>query len=190
MGKIFKTGRKMMVAATKGVIMVLLIIAQNGFRDEEYFKPKQILESAGYKVVTASAQAGLARGKLGGTTQADISIKDVKVEEYAGIIFIGGPGAADYFVDKTALDLAKEAYEKDKVVGAICIAPGILARAGILKGKKATVYPSELDTLKNKGAHYINRPVVVDGKIITANGPDAAESFGKEIVKLLGAAKK
>ncbi|MCM8777970.1 MAG: DJ-1/PfpI family protein [Candidatus Omnitrophica bacterium] len=179
----------MVLAAIKGVLMVLLIIAQNGFRDEEYFKPKQILETAGYKVITASAQAGLARGKLGGTTQADISLKDVKVDEYEAIIFIGGPGAADYFIDKTALNLAKEAYQKDKVVGAICIAPGILARAGILKGKKATVYPSELDTLKNAGAVCVNRSVVIDGKIITANGPDAAESFGKEIVKLLGGAK-
>jgi len=180
----------MVLAATKGVIMILLIVAQNGFRDEEYFKPKQILEEAGYKVVTASFQAGIARGKLGGTTQADIALKDVKVDDYAGIVFVGGPGAADYFADKVALNIAKEAYEKDKVVGAICIAPGILARAGILKGKKATVYPSELDTLKVKGANYINRPVVVDGKIVTANGPDAAESFGKELVKLLGGVKK
>lgn len=171
---------------TKGVIMVLLIIAQNGFRDEEYFKPKAILEESGYKVVTASQQKGIARGKLGGITQAEIGLADVKVDEYAGVIFIGGPGAADYFVDKTALSLAKKAYEKDKVVGAICIAPGILARAGILKGKKATVYPSELETLNKEGAIYINKPVVSDGKIITANGPDAAESFGREIVKLLG----
>lgn len=180
----------MALALTKGVVMVLLIIAQNGFRDEEYFKPKQILEEAGYKVVTASKQKGIARGKLGGTTQADIGLSDVNVDEYGAVVFVGGPGAADYFTDKTALSLAKEAYEKNKVVGAICIAPGILARAGILKGKKATVYPSELETLKDSGAICINRSVVVDGKIVTADGPDAAEAFGKEIVKLLGGTKK
>lgn len=180
----------MVLAATKGVIMVLLVIAQNGFRDEEYFKPKEVLEKAGYKVVTASQQKGIARGKLGSTTQAEIGLSDVNVDDYAAVVFVGGPGAADYFVDKRALNLAKEAYQKGKVVGAICIAPGILARADILKGKKATVYPSEEDTLKNKGAILVNKPVVSDGNIVTANGPDAAESFGKEIVKLLGGVKK
>ncbi|MDD3726452.1 MAG: DJ-1/PfpI family protein [Candidatus Ratteibacteria bacterium] len=170
--------------------MVLLIIAQNGFRDEEYFKPKAIIEDAGYKVVTASQQAGIAKGKLGGVAHADIGLADVKVDDYEGIIFIGGPGAADYFIDKRALNLAKDAYEKGKVVGAICIAPGILARAGVLRNKRATVYPSELDTLKNEGAICVNKPVVVDGRIVTANGPEAAENFGKEIVKLLGNTKK
>ncbi|MCX8082471.1 MAG: DJ-1/PfpI family protein [bacterium] len=174
----------------KGVVMVLLIIAQNGFRDEEYFKPKQVLESAGYKVVTASMQKGTARGKLGSTVHVDIGLAEVNVNDYAGVVFVGGPGSADYFTDKTALQLAKDAYEKGKVVGAICIAPGILARAGVLKGKKATVYPSELESLKSAGAICVDKPVVSDGKIVTANGPDAAEEFGKEIVKLLGGSKK
>lgn len=175
----------------KGVMtMVLLVVAQNGFRDEEYFKPKAVLESVGYSVVTGSVKAGIARGKLGGTAKVDVALSDVKVADYAGVVFVGGPGSADYFTDKTTLNLAREAYQKEKIVGAICIAPGILARAGILKGKKATVFPSEAETLKKEGAHYLNLPVVVDGKIITADGPDAAEEFGKELVKALGNPKK
>lgn len=188
MGKILLRKRREMII--KEVIMVLLIIAQNEFRDEEYFKPKTVLENAGYKVVTASKKAGIAKGKLGGTAQAEIGLSDVRVDDYEGVVFIGGAGAADYFTDERALNLAKEAYQKGKVVGAICIAPGILARAGILKEKEATVYPSELETLKKQGAVCINQPVVVDGKIVTANGPDAAEKFGEEIVKLLGGTQK
>ncbi|MFH2069402.1 MAG: DJ-1/PfpI family protein [Candidatus Omnitrophota bacterium] len=126
---------------------VFLIVAQNGFRDEEYFKPKAVLEEAGYQVKT---------------------------------------GSTDYFTDKTALKLAAGAYQKNKVVGAICIAPGILARSGILKGKRATVFPGEIETLKREGAVYVALPVVVDGRIVMADGPEAAEEFGKTLVKIPG----
>ena len=165
---------------------VLLIVAQNGFRDEEYFKPKAILEEAGYQVKTGSVKAGTARGKLGGIAKVDVSLSKVKVDDYEAVIFVGGSGSADYFIDKTALKLTADAYQKGKVVGAICIAPGILARSGILKGRKATVFPSEIETLKREGADYTALPVVVDGKIVTANGPEAAEEFGKALVKTLG----
>ncbi len=175
-----------MIILTKGVMaMVLFVVAQNGFRDEEYLKPKAILEKAGYKVVTGSKNLGVAQGRFGTTAKVDVAISQVEVDDYAGIVFIGGPGAADYFGDPVALNLARKAYQKGKVVGAICIAPGILARAGILSGKKATVFPSELDVLKKRGALCQNVPVVVDGKIVTANGPDAADEFGKALVKCL-----
>ncbi len=181
----------MTLALAKGVMtMVLMVVAQNGFRDEEYFKPKAILESAGFSVTTASVKAGIARGKLGGTAKVDAALSDIKADDYAGVVFVGGPGAADYFADRTALNLARDAYQKGKVVGAICIAPSILARAGILKGKKATVFSSEKETLKKEGANYLNLPVVVDGRIVTANGPEAAEEFGKELVKVLGSPGK
>jgi protease I len=164
---------------------VLLIVAQHGFRDEEYFQPKTILEDAGYQVKTGSVKVGTARGKLGGTAKVDAALSEVKIDDYAAVVFVGGPGSADYFTDKTALKLATDAYQKGKVVGAICIAPGILARAGILKGKKATVFPSEAETLRRESADYSALPVVVDGKIVTANGPEAAEEFGKALVKIL-----
>jgi len=57
-------------------MMVLLVVAQNGFRDEEYFKPKTILEDAGYRVKTGSVKVGTARGKLGGTAKIDVALSD------------------------------------------------------------------------------------------------------------------
>lgn len=165
--------------------MVLFIIAQKGFRDEEYFQPKKILEDAGYTVVTASAQSGPAQGKLGGAAVADIAIRDAVAIDYMAIAYIGGPGSADYFNDKAALVLAKEAYSEGRVVAAICIAPVILANAGILKGKKATVFPSEKDALTGAGADYSDVPVAVDGNVITASGPHAAQDFGEKILAAL-----
>lgn len=75
--------------------------------------------------------------------------------------------------------------EQDKVLGAICIAPVILANAKVLEGKNATVFPDGADVLKQNGANYIDVNVIVDGKIITGNGPEAAEDFGRALVKLL-----
>ena len=101
------------------------------------------------------------------------------------LIFVGGAGAEQYFEDRTAINLAKEAAEKNKIYGAICIAPVILANAGLLNHKKATVFQSEILQIKKRGAHYTNENVVVDGHLVTANGPEAATEFGEAILKLL-----
>ncbi|MEM2638356.1 MAG: DJ-1/PfpI family protein, partial [Candidatus Hadarchaeales archaeon] len=91
-----------------------------------------------------------------------------------------------YFSNKHALSIAKEAFSAGKVVGAICIAPVILANAGILKGRRATVWDGDfVKMLEAGGAKYTGKNVEVDGKIVTANGPHAAREFGKKIAELL-----
>lgn len=165
---------------------VALVIAESMFRDEEYQQPKEILEGAGVKVLTASTTLGKATGKLGLVAQPEVLVKDLKQHELDALIFVGGGGSSQYFNDRTAHDLARHFFNQGKVVGAICIAPVILANAGLLKGKKATVYPDGADQLKAGGAVYTGSAVEVDGKIITGNGPEAAEKYGKELVKLLG----
>ena len=71
------------------------------------------------------------------------------------------------------------------LLAAICIAPSILANAGLLEGKKVTSYSSEASNIKSKGANYTSRPVEQDGKIITADGPGSAKAFGKAIAEAL-----
>ena len=166
----------------------LMIIAQEGYRDEEYKKPKQILELADFEIVTAAKQNGICTGKLGGKTQATLALKDVDVSKYDTIIFIGGPGAENYQHDTEAHRIAQETVELGKLLAAICIAPTILAFAGVLEGKKATVWngdgqPEKI--LKQQGATFTGENVTVDGKLVTANGPGSAEAFGKMIVEML-----
>ncbi len=163
----------------------LFIIAPKNFKEEELFEPKEILEKAGIKTVIASRNAGTVLGAGGETAKASISLEDVAIKNYAAIIFIGGPGASAYFDDAKARQIAKEAVEKGKILGAICIAPSILANAGLLKGKKATASSGQAENLHEKGAKYICKDIIVDGKIITSNGPDAAKQFGKAIVKAI-----
>lgn len=169
---------------------VAMIIAFRNFRDAEYFLPKEILEGAGAEVVPVSTKKGLAIGADGGEVNVIVSLSEVNPENFDAIVFVGGPGALDYLDNQTSYNLAKESIEKGRILAAICISPLILANAGVLKEKKATVWASPLDRnpiriLKNGGAIYQDASVVVDGKIVTANGPEAAEEFGKKLVELL-----
>lgn len=163
----------------------ILIIAEKNFRDEEYQVPKNILEKAHIKVITVSTTLNEVTGKLGLKVIPDQLLSKTYLDQHDALIFIGGGGAEQYFHDIYAHELARDAKNKGKVLGAICIAPVILANAGILKNKHATVFPSEYKTIELAGAISSNESVVVDGKIITANGPDAAKEFGEQIVKLL-----
>jgi protease I len=165
---------------------VLMIIAHRNFRDEELLHTKSELESAGIKVTVASTSLSIAVGMFGAKTTPNILISNVNVEDFDAILFVGGSGAETYFNDPIAHNIAKEAYQKNKVVGAICIAPGILANSGILNGKKATVWNGKyVSILRNGGAIYTGESVTVDGNIITANGPAVASKFGKTIVNVL-----
>jgi protease I len=167
---------------------VLFVLAPKDFRDEEYLKPKEILEQAGVQIEVASRGVGEASGVFGAKAKVDKDLSQVSAEDYDGVIFIGGPGSSVYFNDESAFQLAKTAYEKGKIVGAICIAPSILANAGILSGKKATAFSSEEGNLKAKGAIFTGDEVTLDGWIITASGPQAAGEFAQEIKKALGLA--
>ncbi|MGQ9788540.1 MAG: DJ-1/PfpI family protein [Candidatus Hadarchaeaceae archaeon] len=165
---------------------VLLIIAPENYRDEELFHTREELERAGVAITVASSKKGELQGMLGAKVTPDIVLDQVRVVDYDGIVFVGGSGSAVYFKDNKALLIAAEAFKKGKVVGAICIAPVILANAGVLKYKKATVFPGDyVQKITDGGAIYQEKPVVVDGKVVTANGPSSAREFGRAIAKLL-----
>ncbi|MEK6845127.1 MAG: DJ-1/PfpI family protein [Nanoarchaeota archaeon] len=166
----------------------VFIIAQVGYQDLEYNIPKKILENAGIETVTASKRGGTCSGKLGGMVKDTLALADVKAELYDAVIFIGGPGAVNYQQDAEAHKIAQEAKNSHKLLAAICIAPTILAYAGVLERRKATVWNEDGQqerVLTSHGVRYVNESVVVDGKIITANGPAAAEKFGKKILEML-----
>lgn len=170
------------MAQTKNILM---IIASQNFRDEELLKPKQIFEKQGFKVTIASSSLNTATGMLGAKVKPEITIENVNVKNYDAVVFVGGVGATEYFQNPLALKIVRDTVKQDKILAAICIAPRILAEAGVLKGKKATVWKSEANALKSKQAIYTAEDVTVDGKIVTASGPHAAEAFGNAIVKLL-----
>lgn len=167
-----------------------MVVAAEGFRDSEYFIPKEILENNGAEIKNVSNKKGVARGADGGEIKTDLLIQDVNLADFDAVIFIGGPGALKHLDNEFSYKLARAAIERGKILGAICISPSILAKAGVLKDKRATVWTSALDKspvkiLTENGAIYKNKNVVVEGKIITADGPSSAKEFGEKILSML-----
>ncbi|OHA76274.1 MAG: hypothetical protein A3H01_00365 [Candidatus Wildermuthbacteria bacterium RIFCSPLOWO2_12_FULL_40_9] len=167
-----------------------IIIAFRDFQDIEYFTPKEILEVNNIEMRTVSTNTGIAIGAYGGEAEVDIILEDLKVKDFDAIIFIGGGGCLRYLDNENAYKIVRETVSEKKVLASICISPVILAKSGVLKGKKAVVWSSPLDkspikALKEAGAVYLKENVVVDGNIITASGPSAAEEFGNKIVEML-----
>lgn len=165
--------------------MVLMVIASDQFRDEEYQKPRAILEKEGARVTVASSSLKESTGMLGLKVKPDILLKDARMEEYAAVVFVGGMGATEYWDNPDAHRLAKSAYDAGKPTTAICLAPMTLANAGLLKGKKATIWNEVAGDFKTKGVVYTGSAVEKDGKLITGSGPAAAEEFGKALVEAL-----
>jgi protease I len=165
----------------------LLIIAPQGFQDIELNGTRKGLQEANFEVVLASTEAGECTGKFGAKEQAALALRDVKVEDYDRIAYIGGPGAHKLPDDPDAVRIARETVAAKKPLGAICIAPLVLGRAGVLQGIEATVWNEDGlqgPILENDGAIYTGEPIVVDGLIVTGEGPQVAEEFGKTFAAL------
>ena len=181
-GKEEKEARKTELPKAKRAV---LITARENFRDEELFETRRVLDAAGVETVIASTKIGPIRGMLGNIAEATILVNQVRVDDYDAIIFVGGLGAAEYFDNPVALNIAREAAHKRKVLAAICIAPTILANAGVLNGVRATSFLSERERLQQAGAIYTGVPVERAGLIITGSGPMAAVLFGQAIADAL-----
>ena len=164
---------------------ILMVIASSQFRDEEYQKPRAALEKGGVKVTVASSSLNEATGMLGLKVTPDVLLKDVEVEEYDGVVFVGGMGATEYWDNPAAHALARLAHASGKLTSAICLGPMTLANAGLLKGKRATIWKDAVADFKAKGVVYTGKPVERDGKLITGSGPEAAEEFGKALLEAL-----
>jgi protease I len=164
---------------------VVMVISHEGFRDEELLEPKGVLEKNNIKVKIASTALSQAQGKLGALINPDILFKNINLVDFDALVFIGGPGSLKYWDDPIAHKLLKDAISSGKIVAGICSAVVTLAKSGILRGKRATVFPGDSRELIDNGVNYTAAPIEKDGNIITAVGPQAAKAFGEEIIKAL-----
>lgn len=165
----------------------LLIVAKSDFEQKEYSKTRAELEDAGVVCTVASTKEGTLKGNKGKRISSDILLADVNVADYDAVVIIGGNGIKKEWKNKDAHRIVQEAVQQGKILGAICAGPGILAYADVLNGKRATAHPKSgaKSPMKSHGCEYTGKKVEVDGKLITANGPDAAKAYGKAIVEAL-----
>lgn len=164
-----------------------MIIASKDFRDEEYFVTKEVLKKGGIHIKTASDKSK-AIGRFGGEVNPDYLINDINVDDFDAIIIPGGSGATELLDNELIYSIVQKAMAKNKLIAAICIAPTILAKAGILKGKKATVWSAPLDKsginiLRENEAIYTEKAVVVDKNIVTGENAEFSQEFGEAILE-------
>ena len=166
---------------------ILMVIAPKNFRDDELSIPKKFFESKKLQVDVATTTKDKVVGMLGTVLKPDLLIKDVILDEYTVVVFVGGIGVDDQrlYDNPEYTQLAKKSFLKAKVVSAICVAPKILAGAGLLKSKKVACFSSAMPYVKEKGGIVQNQDVVQDGMIITASGPQAAQKFAETIYAMI-----
>lgn len=165
-----------------------LVLMAEGFEEIELSSIVDILRRGEVTVTIAGLQDKIITGSRGIKIQPDAPLDSIK-ELYDIVILPGGsPGFINLGNDKRVIDLVKKYFTEGKLVAAICGAPAVLVKAGILAEKKATIYKGMENELKN--AKYIDQPVVEDGTIITSQGPGTAMEFALTVLKRLTNEKK
>jgi protease I len=164
---------------------ILMVIAPRDFRDAEYNEPRKVFEEKEIDVKVTSIKICEAIGTEGTIVPIDFKISDLSIDDFDAVVFVGGPGMVKIIDNKELHELAINFFRVGKLVAAICVAPAILAKAGILKGMRATSWPGVREDLEKNEANYIKEDIVVDENIITASGPLVAKNFGEEIVNNL-----
>ena len=167
---------------------VLFVICQENFRDEELAHPREEVARAGAKTEVAARKKAPAKGMLGAVENPDLAIRDAKASDYDAVVAVGGRGTPEHLWNDLDLHrLLRDAKNAGKVIGGICLSGATLAVAGILKGVEATCFVTDASKkeMQKGGAIFVEKPVVVSGKIVTASGPPAARDFGKALVTAL-----
>lgn len=167
----------------------VIITAQN-FQDEEVTYPYYRLLEEGIAVEVATPDKKEVFGKYGVPARPTMDTKDLKAADFDLVVLPGGFEAPDRLrLRKEVLKFIKDMYENGKIVAAICHGPWLCVSAGILKGKKATAYMSIADDIRNAGAEYIEKNVVVDDNLVTSPHYRNNGDFMKATLKLLYAQK-
>ncbi len=165
--------------------MKALIISADNFEDSELLVPYYRLQEAGIGVEVASLGRGTINGKHGYEVRVDKSLVEVNPDDYALLILPGGKAPAAIRKEPRALAICREFMSHDKPVAAICHGPQTLISAGLVRGRRLTCYRTVADELREAGAIYEDREVVVDGKLVTSRQPSDLPAFMRETMKLI-----
>ncbi|MBI5871387.1 MAG: type 1 glutamine amidotransferase [Actinobacteria bacterium] len=164
------------------------VVFATGFEDSELTEPVASLRQAGATVtlvgMNEADKAGIT-GKHGTRVNADATIDEVRAEDFDALMIPGGRGPALLREDERVLEFTREFDAGGKPLAAICHGPQVLASAGLLKGRTATSFFTVGPEVKKAGARFVNRPVVVDGNLITSRMPRDIPAFTEAIMAAL-----
>ncbi len=162
-------------------------ILTDWFEDSEYAEPAEAFRKAGHTVVTVGLKAGAAvTGKKSGTrVKIEKSVAKTSAEDFDALLIPGGYSPDKLRVDENAVNFAKAFMEAGKPIFAICHAPQLLITADALRGRTLTGYTSIIQDIKNAGANFVDREVVVDGNLVSSRTPGDLPAFIEESLKKL-----
>ncbi|RPI37317.1 MAG: type 1 glutamine amidotransferase [Nitrospiraceae bacterium] len=165
--------------------MKALIISADNFEDSELLFPYYRLREEGIQVDIASIQKGKIKGKHGYEVDANKDLGEIRPDEYDLLVLPGGKAPERIRKEKAAIEIARHFMQSRKPVSAICHGPQVLITAGVLKGRHATCYKSVAQEMRDSGAHYEDKEVVVDGNLVTSRQPSDLPAFMREMMKII-----
>ncbi len=170
--------------------MRVLMMATDGFEQDELMQPRQALIDAGVQVTLASLKTdpitGEKQGEKGESITPDTTIDAVDSADYDALVLPGGVGNPDKLrMNERAVEIVGEFMDDDKIVAAICHAPWLLVEADVVDGRRATSWPSVRTDLANAGADVVDEEVVVDDNLITSRKPDDIPAFNRAVIAAL-----
>ncbi len=164
---------------------VLIPLAQ-GCEELEAVTIIDLLRRAGIEVITAGLEPGPVTGSRGTVLVPDTDLDAVMDRDFDMMVLPGGLPGADRLNDEPRIHtLLKRLSGQGAYTAAICAAPRVLARAGLLEGRRATSFPGTLEALDLARTEITTRPVEIDGKVVTSRGPGTAMDFALELIELL-----
>jgi protein deglycase len=168
----------------------VLVPLADGFEEIEAITVVDLLRRAGIEVRTASLAGTRVTGSHGIVVEADMTLDAAVAIECDMVVLPGGmPGALHLKQDERVIALVRRYARDGRYVAAICAAPQVLAHAGLLEGRRATSFPGFLDAESAAGLRLSEKPVVVDGKLVTSRGPGTAIEFSLALIALLAGAE-
>ena len=168
-----------------------LIIATNGFEQDELFKPREVLLDEGVEVTLASFSRdpiqGEKHGEKGAGITPDALLTDVRAEDYDILVIPGGVANPDKLrTSDAAVQLVRDFMTANKPVAAICHGPWLLAEAEVVDRRTLTAWPSIRADLRHAGAIGVDKEVCVDGNLVTSRKPDDLPAFNRELLGKIG----
>ncbi len=164
---------------------ILIFLAANNFSEEEYLIIKRVFLKASKKIFVTSDSNTICNGDNGMRVKGDIDFYNVNEKNFSTIVLIGGNGSKQYWDNETLWRIVKNFNASGKVVAAICSAPIILARAGLLSKIPATCWSEDKNELIKLGINYNDRSVIAEKGVLTSNGPRSAEQFAETVLNMI-----
>jgi protease I len=163
------------------------ILVAKGFEEVELTEPKKALEAAGAKTFVVSPEVKEVRGwamtHWGNSISVDLPLDKADASNFDALMLPGGVMNPDHLrMNEKAVEFIKEFFIEAKPVGAICHAPWTLIEAGVVEGRMMTSYPSVKTDLKNAGANWVDREVVIDNGLVTSRSPNDLKAFCPALV--------